>query len=189
MSSNGNESHHAGVSMAAWVIREELRRRAERFANDAPPVNWQQLHAELEIAEDHSHVGRTLPAAHPYRGLKRLVATCVLFLARVVTSRQHAFNMLILSPLRTLAGAVRRVEAEQTRLAEQAVARLERLAVEQEARIRRIEEALARTQAGGLEPASPSGRPRVVGQDSDPVGSPDRIGILSHDPRRPEGGG
>jgi hypothetical protein len=163
LSSNANESHHAGVSMAAWVIREELRRRAERAADVHPPINWQQLHAELELAEDSSHIGRTLPAAHAYRGLKRLAATCVLFLARVVTNRQHVFNMLILSPLRTLAAAVQRVEAEQTRLAEQAVARLERLAVEQEARIRRLEEALARVQAAWPESAPAEGRGRSSG--------------------------
>jgi hypothetical protein len=143
MSSDGTESRHGCVSMVAWVIREELQRRAERAADSHPPINWQQLHAELELAEDNSQVGRTLPAGHPYRGLKRLAATCVLFLARVVTNRQHVFNMLILSPLRTLTAAVLRIEAEQTRLAGQAVARLERLAVEQEARIRRLEEALA----------------------------------------------
>jgi hypothetical protein len=153
MSPDGNESHQAGASTLAGVIREELRGRAEWVADVRSPINWQQLHAELEIAEDNSHIGRTLPAAHPYRGLKRLAATCVLFLARVVTSRQHAFNMLILSPLRTLAAAVQRIDAEQTRLAEQAVARLERLAVEQEARIRRLEEALARAQAGPVESA------------------------------------
>jgi len=163
LSSSGNESHHAGVSMAAWVIREELRRRAGPGADVQSPVNWQQLHAELELAEDNSQVGGTLPAAHPYRGLKRLAAACVLLLARVVTSRQHVFNMLILSPLRTLVAAVQRVEAEQTRLAEQAVARLERLAVEQEARIRRLEEALARVQAAWPDSAPAEGHGRSSG--------------------------
>ena len=163
----------AGVSMVAWVIREGLRRRAEGRDGSCAPINWQQLHAELEVAEENSPVGSSLPAAHPYRGLKRLVAKWVLFLARVVTNRQHAFNMLILSPLRTLTAAVQRLESEQTRLAEETVARLERLAVEQEARIRRLEEALARVQAGWPESASFGRRPRGGAGGA----------------RRPEGGG
>jgi hypothetical protein len=130
-------TERAHVVAIAGMIRDELNRHA-RAADPVRrhlPANWQQLHAELDVAEESSEVGRGLSATHPRRGLKRAVTSCVLLLARVITRRQHAFNLLILSPLRALTGTVQRIEVEQ--------ARLDALVVEQEARIRRLEQALA----------------------------------------------
>jgi O-antigen chain-terminating methyltransferase len=102
-------------------VRVELACRHARHAavretcEPAPAINWSPLSASLSQAEQYAPLHTTVPVLARFRGLKRqlarLVARCVLYLARVVTSRQSHFNLEALNSLRHVQTALRDLEA------------------------------------------------------------------------------
>jgi hypothetical protein len=130
------------VPSVAGAIRDELRRRN---------VNWFQLEADLELAEENVLAGYTLPEMPYLRGVAfrvtRFLVKCLFRLARPITCRQRRYNAAVLSGLYGVIARVRRAEEEQAPAVGAALARLEARLAEQEARIGELEAALAAARA------------------------------------------
>ena len=111
------------ASDLAAQMRQELARRAGnppaaaggRTDGPATSLTWDQIAAELQRAEQHAYMGRSVPKLRRLRGLRRrlarFVARCVLYLAQVFTKAQREYNVATVNAVRDLCNAVRDLEA------------------------------------------------------------------------------
>src|SRR5205814_1272844 len=79
-----------------------------------PLINWNELNATLNLAEQHAPVGTTLPEMARFRGVRRkiarFVARIVLALSRVVTGPQRIFNATMVNGVRDVIESMRQLE-------------------------------------------------------------------------------
>jgi len=79
-----------------------------------PLIDWVELNATLNVAEQHAAVGTALPEMSRFSGIKRrivrFVARCVLNLSRFLTQHQRLFNATALNSMRDIVNSIRQLE-------------------------------------------------------------------------------
>jgi hypothetical protein len=100
-------------------------------------ADWEQFNWHVLLAEQNAHIGAQLPQTQYggfKRGIARIIARCIYFVARMIVNPQRQFNVSVLDSLRCMQCTIRDLErnlATATRPLEQRIQRLEQALAEQ----------------------------------------------------------